>query len=66
MQSPYSNRRQFLAATGTAFTALMASGCMTRGASLSNPGNGFSSYGPLRADPAGMLDLPEGFSYRLL
>ncbi|MCZ6532432.1 MAG: DUF839 domain-containing protein [SAR324 cluster bacterium] len=23
-------------------------------------------YGPLRRDPAGMLDLPEGFSYRIL
>ncbi len=23
-------------------------------------------YGPLQADPAGILDLPEGFSYRIL
>lgn len=26
---------------------------------------GRAGYGPLRADPAGLLDLPEGFSYRV-
>ncbi|MEL7188193.1 MAG: alkaline phosphatase PhoX [Pseudomonadota bacterium] len=61
-----SNRRQFLTSTGSAFAALMASGCMTRGASLSSAAASFSDYGPLKPDPAGMLDLPEGFSYRLL
>lgn len=61
------NRRQFLTATGSAFAALLASGCMTRGesavAAASSPTAG---YGPLMKDPAGMLDLPEGFSYRVL
>ncbi len=66
MYSPNSNRRQFLSATGTAFAALMASGCMTRGAALSGGNSSFSDYGPLLPDPAGMLDLPEGFSYRVL
>ena len=60
------NRRQFLSATGSAFAALVASGCMARGnAALASSGS-FADYGPLRPDPAGMLDLPEGFSYRLL
>lgn len=59
------SRRQFLA-TGSAFAALLSSGCMTRGTSLTSAGSGFTGYGPLRPDPAGMLDLPEGFSYRLL
>ena len=57
------NRRQFLGTTGTAFAALLASGCMTRGAA---PALTFTDYGPLVKDPNGMLDLPEGFSYRLL
>ncbi len=60
------NRRQFLAATGSAFTALVASGCMSRGAVAPLDGQAFTNYGPLIPDPAGMLDLPEGFSYRVL
>ena len=59
------NRRQFLSATGSAFAALLASGCMTRGASVAPP-RASADYGPLLPDPAGMLDLPQGFSYRLL
>ncbi|WP_234028101.1 alkaline phosphatase PhoX [Qipengyuania aquimaris] len=54
-------RRQFLSTTATAFGALTLSGCMTRGADLTDAG-----YGPLVRDPNGLLDLPEGFSYRLL
>ena len=57
-----SNRRQFLTSTASAFAALMASGCMTRNAD-SNASHG---YGPLRPDPNGFLDLPEGFSYKVL
>ncbi|AWW74079.1 phosphatase [Erythrobacter sp. KY5] len=66
MPFAHSNRRQFLGATSAAFAALMASGCYTRGASLASGSSAFSGYGPLRPDPAGMLDLPQGFSYRLL
>lgn len=65
-----SNRRQFLAATSSAFAALVASGCTTRGAGLASASgvgaSSFAGYGPLVKDPAGMLDLPEGFSYRVL
>lgn len=60
------DRRQFLAATGSAFAALLASGCMTRGATALQSGAAFTSYGPLVRDPAGLLDLPSGFSYRIL
>ena len=60
------SRRRFVSATGSAFAALLASGCMTRGAPIASLAQGFSGYGPLRPDPAGMLDLPEGFSYRVL
>lgn len=64
MSHTHTNRRQFLA-TGSAFAALLASGCMTRSA-LPAASKGSFSYGPLLPDPKGMLDLPEGFTYRLL
>ena len=57
------DRRTFLAATGSAFAALAASGCSTRMAGAPRGGVGF---GPLVPDPAGVMDLPEGFSYRVL
>ncbi|MEP3050844.1 MAG: alkaline phosphatase PhoX [Erythrobacter sp.] len=66
MLPTHQNRRQFLSATGSAFAALLASGCMTRGAAISPSAASFSGYGPLVTDPAGVLDLPQGFSYRLL
>lgn len=55
------DRRRMLAATCAAFAALAASGCHARPRTASAPG-----YGPLRPDPAGLLDLPEGFSYSVL
>ncbi|WP_081095396.1 alkaline phosphatase PhoX [Erythrobacter donghaensis] len=64
------DRRRFLGATATAFAALAASGCMSRGAGGSGAkvasGNGFAGYGALQPDPAGFLDLPQGFSYRVI
>lgn len=61
----HSDRRQFLRATGVAFAALAASGCM-RGAVASSGASGFTSYGDLVPDPAGLIDLPPGFSYRVI
>lgn len=61
-----SNRRQFLTTTSSAFAALVASSCMTRGANMSSRSKAFSGYGPLVTDPQGLLDLPEGFTYQLL
>ena len=58
-------RRTFLSATGTAFAALTASGCITRPL----PDQPFSravGYGPLVPDPQGVLDLPSDFSYRVI
>lgn len=66
MPLPNADRRQFLAATGSAFAGLVASGCMSRAALAPSGGSTFTDYGPLRPDPAGILDLPEGFSYRVL
>jgi secreted PhoX family phosphatase len=59
----FADRRQFLRATGSAFAALAASGC-ARGGLVST--NSIAGYGPLLADPAGLIDLPQGFTYRIL
>ena len=56
------DRRRFLGTTGTAFLALVAGACAPRGAMRSAA----SAYGPLVPDPARILDLPPGFSYRVL
>jgi secreted PhoX family phosphatase len=55
------DRRRFMAATGVAFAALAAAGCRARSSMVAAKG-----YGPLKVDPAGLLDLPESFSYRVL
>jgi secreted PhoX family phosphatase len=62
------DRRRFLGATASAFAALAASGCMTRSASAPRmaASGGFAGYGALVPDPAGLLDLPQGFSYRVI
>ena len=62
------NRRQFLAGTSSAFAALIASGCTMNsgGPSTSMQASGWTGYGPLMPDPEGVLDLPEGFSYRVV
>jgi len=62
------DRRRFLGATASAFAALAASGCTNRSAPAGKSravaaGSGFGGYGALVPDPAGLLDLPEGFSY---
>lgn len=58
------DRRRFLA-TGSAFAALVASGCQTR---MAEPvgATAATGYGPLVPDPAGLIDLPQGFTYRVI
>lgn len=53
-------RRSFLGTTGLAFLGLQQ---FTRAA---DPGRVIEPFGPLVKDPKGILDLPEGFRYRLL
>ena len=63
------NRRNFLAATGTAFAGLYLSSCTTTGPAVSSSAalsGAASPVGPLVSDPAGLLDLPQGFSYRVI
>lgn len=57
-------RREFLRATGAAFAALAASGCMR--AIPSARAAASAGYGALVSDPAGLIDLPPGFTYRVL
>jgi secreted PhoX family phosphatase len=57
------DRRQFLRATGSAFAALAASGCATGQLGRAAP---TKPYGALLPDPAGLIDLPAGFSYRVI
>lgn len=66
------NRRRFLGATASAFAALAASGCVIRSGGIAGapgtvrPRAGFVGYGALQPDPAGLIDLPQGFSYRVI
>jgi len=55
------HRRSFIGATASAFAALVASGCTTM-----STRDGRVGYGALVPDPNGLIDLPQGFSYRLL
>lgn len=59
------DRRSFtLGLTSTAFAGLALSGCAT--APLGSAPKSVSGYGPLVPDPARLLDLPPGFSYRII
>lgn len=54
------NRRHFTATlAATAFAGLLNQ-------SLGVPSTRVRAYGPLQADPAGLFDLPRGFSYRII
>ena len=58
------NRRQFAASC----VASVAFGGLASAAVQNDLGyrNEVAGFGPLRRDPAGILDLPEGFSYRVI
>ena len=55
------DRRSFLGATGLAFLGLQR---YTLAEAI--PGRAIEPFGPLLKDPKGVLDLPEGFSYKVL
>lgn len=57
-------RRSFtLGLTSGAFAGLALSGCATSPILAERAVTG---YGPLQPDPAGLMDLPRGFSYRII
>ena len=55
------NRRDFISTSALAFIGLQN---LLTGATASKPGG--KRFGPLLKDPKGIIDLPEGFSYRIL
>ena len=57
------NRRRFLTATSAGFAGLLAASCRSTGMSA---GADVAIHGPLLPDPQGVLDLPAGFSYRVI
>ncbi|MEV6108652.1 alkaline phosphatase PhoX [Streptomyces sp. NPDC051940] len=64
------SRRELLARTGAAGVGIAFAGALSElftgsAAATQSMGRG-TGYGPLVTDPAGVLDLPEGFSYRIL
>ncbi|MEU8652380.1 alkaline phosphatase PhoX [Streptomyces sp. NPDC048737] len=62
-------RRQILARSGALGAGIAFSGALSElfpGTAAAAQNLGHSGYGPLVPDPHGLLDLPEGFRYRVL
>ncbi|MEU9226852.1 PhoX family protein [Streptomyces massasporeus] len=61
-------RRQMLAGTGALGVGIAFSGALSElfTGTAAAQGMGRTGYGPLVPDPKGVLDLPEGFGYRIL
>ena len=58
------NRRRFLEGTAVAGLGIVIAG--DAGAMAGSVPRGSTGYGPLVPDPAGLLDLPDGFRYRVV
>ncbi len=59
------DRRHFLASTSVAFGGLVVSGCLRSTGPIGEMASD-SRFGALQPDPNGILDLPQGFTYRVL
>ncbi|AJP71204.1 alkaline phosphatase PhoX [Sphingomonas hengshuiensis] len=60
------NRRRFGIGMAAALGGLAVAGCARRTGALIAAGGAAPGYGPIVPDPAGLLDLPAGFSYRVV
>lgn len=60
------DRRRFGVGLAAALAGLAAAGCARRTDAFMAAGAGALGYGPIISDPAGLIDLPEGFSYRVI
>lgn len=67
-ESGSTTRRQLLARTGALGVSIAFAGNLTElfAGTAAAQTLGHTGYGPLVPDPDGLLDLPEGFSYRVL
>ncbi|MFC8533266.1 alkaline phosphatase PhoX [Streptomyces sp. NPDC057249] len=63
---PTASRRNVLAAGGAAAVSIAFTGAFTELFAGTSAARGHAGYGPLVPDPDGLLDLPEGFHYRVL
>ncbi|MEU5979341.1 alkaline phosphatase PhoX [Streptomyces sp. NPDC047315] len=61
-----STRRQVLARTGVLGASIAFAGSVSELFAGTAAAHGRRGYGPLVPDPAGLLDLPKGFRYRVL
>ncbi|MDT9690141.1 DUF839 domain-containing protein [Streptomyces sp. P9(2023)] len=59
-------RRQILSRTGASVAGIAFSGAIGELFAGTAAARGHAGYGPLVPDPAGLLDLPEGFRYTVL
>ncbi|OKK04644.1 Tat pathway signal sequence domain protein [Streptomyces sp. CB03234] len=59
-------RRQVLARTGASVAGIAFTGAFSELFAGTAAARGHAGYGPLVPDPAGLLDLPEGFRYTVL
>jgi secreted PhoX family phosphatase len=59
-------RRQVLAGTGAVGAGILFSGAFSELFAGTAAARGHAGYGPLVPDPDGLLDLPRGFSYKVL
>lgn len=68
MSETASTRRQLLARTGALGVSIAFAGNLTElfAGTAAAQNLGHTGYGPLIPDPNGLLDLPEGFRYRVL
>jgi secreted PhoX family phosphatase len=64
----FATRRRMLAGTGALGVGIAFSGALSElfAGTAAAQGLGHTGYGPLVPDPKGVLDLPEGFRYRIL
>ncbi|MGV9314190.1 alkaline phosphatase PhoX [Streptomyces sp. NPDC003691] len=63
---PETTRRSVLARTGALGASIAFAGTLSELFAGTAAAHGRGGYGPLVPDPAGLLDLPEGFRYRVL
>ncbi|MFI6284969.1 alkaline phosphatase PhoX [Streptomyces sp. NPDC051018] len=63
---PPTTRRRLLAGTGALAAGIAFSGTLSELFAGTAEAHGRRGYGPLVPDPAGLLDLPEGFAYTVL
>ena len=59
-----SSRRTMLKGAGSAFAALLATS--QAGRALAQVAGAAAPYDPLQKDPQALIDLPSGFSYRVI